>query len=241
MCKYIRIHFIILICMIIATELTAMGGPEEGGSRLLKMPNGTTVEMANRSPDLVPGLSDNWYHYNQGIIDIKWKNWDQARKEFDYYLNNPDMHSHMFGVAHFGKALMFQAMSNPGQALAEYKMAVENDRHPALKIADRAYVNMGAIYFKQKAYAEAVAAYSKAVESNPKNGSAHYWLGMSYLRNGESEKAEKEAEEARKLGIPFTALANELSAKKNASATDTESADGRANSKNKKKRTAPNE
>src|SRR5208337_1091779 len=124
----------------------------------------------------------------------------------NYYLNHPDVHRNDFGIAHFGKGLMFQKMGKYELAISEFKMAVENDMNLEAKVSDLAYTNMGGIYFKEKLYPEAVQAFSKAVESNPGSGSAHYWLGMSYLRSGDIEKAEKEAAEAKKLGIPFTAL-----------------------------------
>jgi tetratricopeptide (TPR) repeat protein len=153
---------------------------------------------------------DNWSHYNLGMKDISQKSWQQAEKEFNYYLEHPEMHRHMFGVAHFGKGLLYQAMGKYVAAISEFKMAIQNDLHPKIKVSDSAYLNLGAIYFKQKAYAEAVEAYSNAVKSSPQSGNAHYWLGMSYLRTGEIEKAKKEADAAEKLGVPFTALSEEL-------------------------------
>ncbi len=227
MSKYVTIYVSILISVIIATELIAMGGPGEGGSKFLR-----GREWANDSPSWAPG--DNWYHYNQGMINIKWKLWDEAQEEFDYYLRHPEMHANMFGVAHFGKGVMFQAMGNLEKALAQFKVAAANDLHPVAKVADQAYMNMGAIYLKQKAYPEAVNAYSKAVESSPKSGAAHYWLGMSYLRTGEIEKAEQEAGTAKQLGIHFTALYEELAEKKNPALRDAESSNAQPGQKRKK-------
>jgi tetratricopeptide (TPR) repeat protein len=216
--KYLKIHVIIFIGVLIATELLAMGGGAEDVVTHYDFTTyrvkGGSVEKANGSPNLVPGLDDNWFHYNQGIVNIKWKSWAGAEDEFNYYLKHPEMHKHMFGIAHFGKGLMYQAMGNLEKALVEFQLAADNDLHPALRISDKAYSNMGAIYFRQKDYPDAVNAYSKAVENNPKSGAAHYWLGMSYLRTGEIEKAEKEADSAKKLGIPFTALPDELAEKR---------------------------
>jgi tetratricopeptide (TPR) repeat protein len=153
---------------------------------------------------------DNWYHYEQGGRMIAAKNWNQAQREFSYYLHHPEMHRHMFGVAHFGLGLMYQAMGKYDSAIAEFKMAIENDLHPDVKVSGQAYLNIGAIYFRQKDYPDAADAYSNAVKISPQSGTAHYWLGMSYLRTGEIENAEKEADAAKKLGIPFTALSEDL-------------------------------
>lgn len=156
------------------------------------------------------GFVQNWYHYEKGLEQIQAKNYGQAEKEFNYYLNHPEMHGDMLGVAHFGKGLMFQTMGKYELAIVEFKMAIENDLHPSFRITDSAYINIGNIYFKNKSYKDAIVAYSKAVENNPRNGFAHYYLGLASLRVGEYDRAAKEAETAKKLGVPFTALTDEL-------------------------------
>lgn len=156
------------------------------------------------------GLIDNWYHYEQGLRMIAAKNYDQAQKEFNYYLRHPDMHRHMFGVAYFGRGLMFQETGDVSRAIEQYQMATMNDLHPSVRITDKAYVNIGTIYMQRKAYTEAISAYSKAIESNPKNGFAHYYLGLALYEAGEYEKAAEEAETAKKLEVPFTALSDKL-------------------------------
>lgn len=161
------------------------------------------------------GLIDNWYHYEQGMRQIAAKNYKQAQKEFNYYIEHPEMHSHMFGVAYFGRGLMFETLGNDGQAITEYRMAIKNDLHPTVEISYKAYINIGTIYMRNKVYQDAINAYSKAVKSSPKNGLAHYYLGLAYLRAGEYEKAEQESEEAKRLGITFTALSDKLSKMKN--------------------------
>lgn len=171
---------------------------------------GMNVEAAEQSPDLVPGLSDNWYHYNQGIEDTKNGDFGGAAKQFDYYLRHPEMHQHMFGIAHFGKGLMYQAMGNLDKALDEFKMAIGNDLHPAMSVKDKACMNMGNIFFKLKLYNDAVSSYKKAIEANSKNGDAHYFLGMAYLKTGDIEKAETESVEAKKLGVTYTSLDEKL-------------------------------
>lgn len=163
------------------------------------------------------GLSDNWYHYEQGMRMIAAKNWDQAQKEFTYYLKLPEIHRHMFGVAHFGRGLLFQTMEQYDKAIAEFRLAIENDFHPEFSVSGAAYTNIGNIYFKRKSYKDAIAAYIKALEKNPGDGLAHYFLCLYFVRTGEYDMAEKESEEAKKLGVPFTALSVELNKIKNSS------------------------
>ncbi|MBI4679798.1 MAG: tetratricopeptide repeat protein [Nitrospirae bacterium] len=160
-------------------------------------------------------LIDNWTHYNNGIKFLAAKNYAQAQGNFDYYLNQPEMHRHMFGVAHFGRGLLFQEMGKYDRAIEEFRLAIENDLHPTVRITDNAYMNIGTIYMERKAYQDAIRAYSKAIEGNSRNGLAHYYLGLVYLKDNQYEEAEKEAEEAKRLGVTFTALSDELNKIKN--------------------------
>lgn len=155
-------------------------------------------------------LLDNWSHWNMGQQAIQRRDFNRALNEFGYYLRHPDMHRHMFGIAHFGRGLVFQEMGNYNRAIEEYKMAIENDLHPTAKITDKAYMNMGAIHMKNKAYQDAIKAYSKAIKSNPRNGFAHYYLGLALIQTGDYEGAGEEAEEAKRLGVTFTALSDKL-------------------------------
>jgi len=163
------------------------------------------------------GQVDNWQHYDRGLKDIEVKDYRMAEQEFNFYLvpANADFLKHMSGIAHFGKGLMYQSMGNYYQAITEFKIAGENDLHPDVKIADKAFMNIGTIYYKQKDYKEAIRAYSKAAENNPRNGLAHFYLGMSYLRSGDIEKAEKEGESAKKLGVPYSGISDGLAERKN--------------------------
>ena len=157
------------------------------------------------------GLLDNWGHWNNGLKYLKQKNYGQAMNNFDYWLKQPDMHRHMFGIAYFGRGLVYQATGNYNRAITEYKMAIQNDLHPTVKITYKAYMNIGTIRMENKAYQAAVIAYMKAVKEKPKSGLAHYYLGLALLKIGEYEKAEEESEKARELGITFTALSDKLS------------------------------
>jgi tetratricopeptide (TPR) repeat protein len=175
-------------------------------------------------------MIDNWFHYEQGMRMLNAKKWDHAQREFTYYLNHPEMHRHMFGVAYFGRGLLYQAMGKLDRALEEFRLAIQNDHHPSVSVSESSYINIGALYMTKKSYQDAITAYSKAVEINPKNGLAHYYLGLAYLRAGEYEKAEKEAEVAKKLGVPFTALSDELNKIKNKpNETTTKSETSKAN------------
>jgi tetratricopeptide (TPR) repeat protein len=156
---------------------------------------------------------DNWTHYQNGLRALKQGKYEMALKGVSYWLYQPEMHRRMFGIAYFGRGLVFQTQGNDTQALQEFEMAVKNDLHPEVKISDKAYMNIGTIYMKRKLYDAAVSSYIKAVESNPDNGLAHYYLGLAYFDLGDYERAVKASVEAKKLGITFTALSDNLAKK----------------------------
>lgn len=180
------------------------------------------VGAAPEAPDNVgynyDAEQDNWYHYEQGVRMVGVGDWDQAMREFNYYIKQPKMHRGAWGVAYYGLGLMHQKRNNTDAAIDCFKMAISRDRHPRVGVADRAYQSIGGIYYKKKDYPKAIENYQKAIEKDPKNGLAHYYLGMSHLRSGDLENAEKQSVEAKKLGVTFTALDEDLAAAKNAGA-----------------------
>ncbi len=53
----------------------------------------------------------------------------------------------------------------------------------------KTYYKLGYSYYSQKNYKEAVNAYKKALDLDPKNADAAYWLGKSYFELGQYNKA----------------------------------------------------
>ena len=94
------------------------------------------------------GLEDNWSRWNRGKEAIKDGNFNRARREFNYYIRHPEMHRHMFGIAYFGRGLVFDAIGKDELAIKEYRMAIKNDLHPTVQITDKAYINIGNIYMR---------------------------------------------------------------------------------------------
>lgn len=165
------------------------------------------------------GQLDNWLHYYRGIEQTQIKYWSQAESEFTYYFRHEDLHRHMFGIAYYGLGQMYEAMGRIDQAIDNYQLALREDKHPDVKITDKAYSAMGGINFKRGKFAEAVKLYQKAVEADAGNGLAHYYLGLSYLKLGKVAEADKECAEAKKLGVKYTALQEGLDKAKKAGKT----------------------
>ncbi len=64
---------------------------------------------------------------------------------------------------------------------------------------DAAYVQLGNLHFVRGAFAEAVAAYQKAIAANPASSEAHYRLGLAYKRIGEKAKARNEFDQYKQI------------------------------------------
>jgi len=78
------------------------------------------------------------------------------------------------------------------QALLEKSCAID----PKLDVA---YLQLGNLHFALGAFEEAVAAYKKAVATNPVGSEAHYRLGLAYKRLGENAKAQSEFDQYKQL------------------------------------------
>ena len=65
--------------------------------------------------------------------------------------------------------------------------------------ADDRRVRKGRILYKSGKYQEAIEQFRAAVEEDARNAEAHLWLGLSFSRIAEPEKAVDSLEEARKL------------------------------------------
>ena len=151
----------------------------------------------------------NWTHWDKAMESIKQKDYNNAFTELNYYFLHPDMHRDFWGVAYFGRALVFEAQERYKEALEEYKKSIEND-YFSVSITEKALLNMASLYFKMKNYDDAVNAYKKLIDVNTKSGLGYYYLGMSYYEKKEYDLAWKNARIAQQLGIPFTALIDKL-------------------------------
>jgi tetratricopeptide (TPR) repeat protein len=65
------------------------------------------------------------------------------------------------------------------------------------------YVEQGAAYRTKRKTAQAIEAYSRALELDPSRGSVHLQLAELYLRTGDSARAIEHATAAEKLGSPI--------------------------------------
>ena len=179
---------------------------------------------------------ENDYYFNRGmgqlLVD---KNYGHAESCFKWYLENQGSGSvNMIGLAYYGLGLVSQERKEYERALGYFQLALKNDTHPQAPVSENVYLNVGNIFYKKKEYKDAIECYRKALEINPKNGLVHFYLGMSYLRSGEIDKAEKESAEAKKLGILYTGLDDGLGeARKSASGKEQRGGSRKVKGKNK--------
>ena len=59
----------------------------------------------------------------------------------------------------------------------------------------------GDAYFALREYDQAVRAYTKAIEINPRDGEAYYFRGNVYHNKGEHDKAWEDVHKAQRLGL----------------------------------------
>jgi tetratricopeptide (TPR) repeat protein len=182
------------------------------------------------------GPGENWYHYEQGMRMVDAGNWGQALREFNYYITHPQYHYDHYGIAYYGIAIVNQKRGNLEGAMACYNLAIKNDHHATMSVADKAYMNMGAIHLKNNDFPKAIENYNKAIDKDPTSGVAHYFLGMAYVKSGNIAKAEQESVEAKKLGVAYTALDEHIAEAKNPQPAKTASDEGKKKKTKKKKK-----
>lgn len=104
--------------------------------------------------------------------------------------NDPMMH-YNFGVFLGQKGFI-------DSAITEYREALRFDKDLSLAIT-----NLGILEFHNRNYKEAVPLLQKAVQSEPKNASLAYFLGLSYKYLGELEPAETELDKVVKFNREY--------------------------------------
>jgi tetratricopeptide (TPR) repeat protein len=94
----------------------------------------------------------------------------------------------------------------PGDNNAEHSVQVESLLLKALHLDPKlgeAYLQLGILYAQRADFPRAIAAYEKAIEVSPEDGSAqfdeileesHYRLAQAYLRSGDKIRAQQELE-----------------------------------------------
>lgn len=76
----------------------------------------------------------------------------------------------------------------PTEAIAQYESAVTTEPTAAN------YLELGVAYYIAKRFEEALNAFQKTVEIDPKQAYGHYYLGVLYAAFGQRDKATQEME-----------------------------------------------
>jgi tetratricopeptide (TPR) repeat protein len=91
--------------------------------------------------------------------------------------------------------------SRPGEALAQYEMALRLNPNPPQWY----YINLGSIYTMLGRYEESVAQMKKAIALSPKSVSAYSVLIVTYGAMGKEDEARAAAAELLKINPKFSA------------------------------------
>lgn len=96
---------------------------------------------------------------------------------------------------HFKKGTALYAEGRYDEAVAEYQKAIKADSTYL-----KAYINLGAIYFKKEMYEEASSQFETVLRYQPYHMKAHYNLGLIQLELGKKDEAKKHYEYLKSLG-----------------------------------------
>jgi tetratricopeptide (TPR) repeat protein len=110
--------------------------------------------------------------------------------------------------AFLGLARLYNAQHAGDKALKALRAGLPDGKQlPATafyqKLQADVYVEQGAAYQGKGMPAQAIEAYSRAVELDPELGGAHRGLAELYFRKGDAARAREHATEAEKLGTPI--------------------------------------
>ncbi len=119
--------------------------------------------------------------YNLGLLLLAGKRYADARGEFEHIIQREPAHAE----SRFNLARAAYGQKDYATALREYARAIEqrSGRYP------EAYLNLGLTHVALKQYAEAEAAYRKALQANEKYPEAWYNLGLAQMRQGHANEA----------------------------------------------------
>ncbi len=123
---------------------------------------------------------------NQGAKDLAWANY--------FYHGNPDariIHSELMenipGYKNFAAALNHFRAHQFGTAKKMFVKAIDEGYNK-----DIIYTYLGMIFFLKEDEESAFPFFKKALELNPRNSKAHFWMGKFYRNNNKEGLAEQE-------------------------------------------------
>ena len=94
----------------------------------------------------------------------------------------------------FDKAFTAQTAGQEAEAITLYRELLAQD-----PTSDGAWHNLGVVFLVRGDFVNAVEAFDRAIELNPRNLLGHYLLALSLLQAGQWSKAREEVRETRKL------------------------------------------
>lgn len=126
--------------------------------------------------------------YNLGLLLLAQKRWNDARAEFEWVIK----HDPQNAESYFNLARASYSQKETLRAIREYRTALD------LRKGDypEAELNLGLVYASQDKYADAEAAYRRALRLRPAYPEAWYNLGVNLLRQKKLDDARSAFETA---------------------------------------------
>lgn len=170
----------------------------------------TALRLAkNNHPDSQK-LLDAIEHYRSGCNFLNNSEWNMAINKFQESVSLEPI----FTEAHYGLGKAYLEVSNlaAAKSAVEEALRLRDEYPPARKLLvdiKMRYYNNGKIYFNREEYDQAIFEFQKAVEIDQDFKGAHRFMGETYLKLGDLEKAEKSARDALNID-PNYELARDL-------------------------------
>ncbi|MBI5198014.1 MAG: tetratricopeptide repeat protein [Nitrospirae bacterium] len=121
-------------------------------------------------------------HYALGFVFDRMERYSDAAMSYRRSLEiDPD-----FPEAHNGLGVVYAELLQWKEAVAEYRAALSNSRYLT---PQRAYFNLGKVYFNQDQFIDALSAFQEAAKIQPDEGLFHFWAGKSHERLGKPKEA----------------------------------------------------
>lgn len=143
------------------------------------------------------------YHIGPGMEKMQQGGYNHARDDFEFVLKY--FPNHPRGLALISELCDVRWRNPRCDSETWFKKAIE--LNPS---ASQTFLVNGVHLHRLKRLPEAVESYKRAVALDPRSGNAHYNLGLIYVEQKEYESANRHAQIAYALGMPFPALRDKL-------------------------------
>jgi len=150
------------------------------------------VRLYQQSIKLHPELAGLSFYSNLGIAFLYQNNLERAESAFTLETAiNPEHRE-----AHLNLGNIYAIQGRPEEAIREYQRVLSLDPRNR-----QARINLAIVYLSQQKPAAAQPLLLELLQDSPEDPAGHYYLGQTYSRLGDRQRASQEFQRAQKLGF----------------------------------------